>query len=304
MSGRGSVQLQAVLYQTDPGILLRAIRAIDRAAETAAGNGLKVSLRWGDASETPVFEKAAWNAFTLEGPHLSKMDYRFFGENTGYGRGNNLLGLDSDADYLLIMNPEIMLPPHGIIDLTDPFRDPAVGMTEARQIPVEHPKEYHPETMETEWCSGACFMIPGALFQALKGFDSETFFMYCEDVDLSWRVRMAGRKLYYQPLCGVFHGRTLSERGENQASETERCHTVYSEAMLAYKWSYPEYARERITQAVRRGDPGGEEAMTLFRRKERTGGLPVFVDPEHRVAHIIQFPETGGMLFTGHRFQL
>ncbi len=304
MSSKGSVQLQAVLYHTDSQVLYRSIRAIDRAAEIAAGKGLEVSLRWGDASETPLFEKEAWEKITREGPHLSKMDYCFFGENTGYGRGNNLLARESEADYLLIMNPEIVLPPQGIKDLAEPFRDPTVGITEARQIPVEHPKEYHPETMETEWCSGACFMIPGALFKTMKGFDTQTFFMYCEDVDLSWRVRMAGRRLYYQPLCGVFHGRTLSERGENQASETERCHTVFSEAMLAYKWSYPEYARERITQAARRGDPGGEEAMALFRKKERAGRLPVFVDPEHRVAHITQYPETGGMLFTGHRFQL
>jgi len=29
------------------------------------------------------------------------------------------------------------------------------------------------------------------LFLELQGFDADTFFLYCDDVDLSWRVRLA-----------------------------------------------------------------------------------------------------------------
>ena len=210
----------------------------------------------------------------------------------------------NDPDYLMIMNPEIILSPNAIVDLLSPFEDCRTGITEARQLPVEHPKEYDPKTGETEWASGACFMIPGKLFQDLKGFDTKTFFMYCEDVDLSWRVRLSGRKVLYQPLAGVFHPRRLSTGGRNQASSTEMKYTVLSEALLAYKWSYPDYARERIQLAAERRDPGSEDALRLFREMEQKGELPEMTDPEHRIAHIIQYPESGGMLFARHRFQL
>ena len=81
-------------------------------------------------------------------------------------------------------------------------------------------------------------------------------------------------------------------------------YTVLSEALLAWKWSWPEYARQRIGLAVRRGDPGAEEAKNVFEKMERDGQLPDFTDPEHRIAHIVQYPESGGMLFAAHRYQL
>ncbi len=304
MMGTGGIQIQAVLYRSDPSVLFRAIRAIDQASVLAQAKGKSVSLVWGDASEKPVFSAREWDAIKQAAPHLANMEYRFFQENTGYGKGNNLLAAGSNAEMLLIMNPEIILSPKAITDLLSPFEDSGTGITEARQIPVEHPKEYDKKTGETEWASGACFMIPAKLFEDLKGFDTNNFFMYCEDVDLSWRVRMTGRKVLYQPLAGVYHPRRLSTEGRNQASSTEMKYTVLSEALLAYKWSYPRYARERILKAAERGDPGGQEALQIFREREQQGQLPDMLDPEHRIAHIIQYPGSGGMLFTWHRYQL
>ena len=164
-----TVQIQAVLYHNQPEQLNRAIQTLDAAAATAGEQGWTVQLRWGDASESPVYSKAEWNAMEKACPHLQRMAYSIFNRNTGYGAGNNLLAHESAADYLLIMNPEILLPPTALLDLLAPFADPWIGMTEARQIPVEHPKEYDPETMETEWCSGACFVIPTDLFRRLGG---------------------------------------------------------------------------------------------------------------------------------------
>ena len=301
MTKAGGIQVQAVLYRNDPEELRRCLRSIDRAAEFA---GVPVSLRWGDASEEPVFTPEAWEATRREATHLTRAEYRFFGENTGYGRGNNRLAAESEAAYLLIMNPEILLPPRGIAELLAPFDDPETGLTEARQIPVEHPKDYDFKTGETEWASGACFMIPRVLFETLGGFDTETFFMYCEDVDLSWRIRLQGKKLIYRPEAGVFHARRLSDKGRNQASRTEQEYTVLSEALLAYKWSYPRYARERIGKAAERGDPGSAAAQRRFEALEQAGKLPDFLDPEHKIARIRQFPQSGGMLFTAHRFGL
>jgi N-acetylglucosaminyl-diphospho-decaprenol L-rhamnosyltransferase len=45
-----------------------------------------------------------------------------------------------------------------------------------------------------EWVNGACMVIPRALWGQLAGFD-ERYFMYCEDVDLCLRIRLAGKRL-------------------------------------------------------------------------------------------------------------
>ena len=304
MASKCKLQIQAVLYHNDHDSLYKALSALDNAAHRASARFDSVRVLWGDASAQPVYTDDDVAALRAEFVHLSGFEYRFFNENTGYGKGNNRLAQEADSDYLLVMNPEIIIGPNGLCDLLAPFADDSVGLVEARQIPVEHPKEYDGQTFETPWSSGACFMISTALFHALGGFDTDTFFMYCEDVDLSWRIRLAGKKLYYQPLAGVYHAKYLQQSGGNQPSKTEVFYTVLAEALLAYKWSYPHYARERIRIAAQNGYPGGKEALAAFTALESSGKLPDMLDPTHQVAKIRQFAQSGGMLFARHRYGL
>ncbi len=299
-----TLQIQAVLFRNDREQLMRALKTVDQAAKIGKDCFNRIVLSWGDASPEPIYSEEELETLRRELQNLDAVNYTFFGENTGYGGGNNRLGLAAEADDLLIMNPEICLPPRALTDLYATFADPAAGIAEARQIPVEHPKYFDPETLETDWCSGACFMIPAALFRELGGFDTETFFMYCEDVDLSWRVRLAGKKIFYQAKTGVFHPKYLSARGKSEAGQGEKRFTILSDALLAWKWSFPYYARERIRQAVNRGDDGADEAQREFSRREALGQLPDMLDPEHKIAYIRFYPQSGGMLFAKHRFSL
>ena len=50
-------------------------------------------------------------------------------------------------------------------------------------------------------------LIPRPIFDAVGGFD-EGFFMYCEDVDLSWRARAAGFRTLTCPAALLFHPNT------------------------------------------------------------------------------------------------
>lgn len=52
--------------------------------------------------------------------------------------------------------------------------------------------------------SGACLAVPRPTWERLGGF-SEHFFMYCEDVDLSLRLRLAGGRLAVIPEARVIH---------------------------------------------------------------------------------------------------
>ena len=58
---------------------------------------------------------------------------------------------------------------------------------------------------EADYCSGACIAIDRALFETIGGFDTRFAPAYCEDSDLAFAVRKAGRKVFYQPLATVAH---------------------------------------------------------------------------------------------------
>jgi GT2 family glycosyltransferase len=60
------------------------------------------------------------------------------------------------------------------------------------------------EPTEVGFLSGACMAIPLTTWRRLGGF-AEDFFMYCEDVDLSLRLRLLGGKLAVIPAARVTH---------------------------------------------------------------------------------------------------
>lgn len=57
---------------------------------------------------------------------------------------------------------------------------------------------------EVGFLSGACLAIPRTTWEAVGGF-AEHFFMYCEDVDLSLKLRLAGGRLAVTPDARVTH---------------------------------------------------------------------------------------------------
>jgi GT2 family glycosyltransferase len=58
--------------------------------------------------------------------------------------------------------------------------------------------------MPVGFLSGACLSIPAATWRALGGF-SEHYFMYCEDVDLSLRLRLLGKRIGVMPDAVAIH---------------------------------------------------------------------------------------------------
>lgn len=64
---------------------------------------------------------------------------------------------------------------------------------------------------EVEVLAGAFMMIKKEVLDKTGGFD-ETFFMYGEDVDLSYRIRKAGYKNYYFPGVSIIHFKGESTR--------------------------------------------------------------------------------------------
>ena len=162
--------------------------------------------------------------------------------NGGFGSGHNHLMAFSfeklGATHYLCLNPDGMLHPEALTYLYEAIKfHPLPAMIEARQFPGEHPKFYDGDTLETDWCSAACLIIPQFLFELTSGFD-DRFFMYCEDVDLCWRVWEAGYKCVVAPKA-LFHHQVASRAPNPNANRW----MLESGRLLANKWRAPRFQR-------------------------------------------------------------
>jgi GT2 family glycosyltransferase len=54
------------------------------------------------------------------------------------------------------------------------------------------------------WASGAALFLKAEIFHSLNGFD-ESFFAHQEEIDLCWRMQLAGYKVYVEPKSVVYH---------------------------------------------------------------------------------------------------
>ena len=284
MNNKVSIQIQAVIYHNQKKNLLKTIEHIHNALRTVTDTVGRVEFVYGDASKTPTFSTEEVMEITHRFSDRLQFRYVFFNENTGFGKGQNLLGEGCTTDYILIMNPDIIVTPTFFTEMLLPFSDPSVGMTEARQTPVEHHKAYDFNTLETGWASLACAMVPTEIWKQLDGIDSDSFFMYCEDVDFSWRLRLLGYKIIYCPKAPVYHAKRLSPLGKWQPGHSEIYYSAESHLMMAHKWSHPKRKRELLKQ-YQKGDSMYREIAEKFLERERKGLLPTPIDPNHKVAY-------------------
>lgn len=87
--------------------------------------------------------------------------------------------------------------------------------------------------------SGAFFLTSKDLMNKLKGFDDKTFFLYGEDLDLSYRVKELGFKIIYFPKYKVLHLKSISglKKSNNKIKTASKKH-FYSAMRKFYKKHY------------------------------------------------------------------
>jgi GT2 family glycosyltransferase len=144
------------------------------------------------------------------------------GENLGFCEGNNRAAVQARGQYLFFLNNDTWLEPDCLEKLvTETRRADAAAATpwvlnyadDTHQdlgflgfdifgLPVSSPPAR--ETREVFIACGSACLIDQAVFRQIGGFDRE-FFMYADEVDLSWRVWIAGRKIVGVPGARVHH---------------------------------------------------------------------------------------------------
>ena len=170
-------------------------------------------------------------------------------DNRGFAAACNQGAAGSTSDYVLFLNPDTLLPREAlevpVLFLEGPatrdigicgvpmvdhqglpstscarFPTPVVIIGEAtglsRILPtVFKPQLIEPQVQETsrdvDQIIGAFFLVRGEVFRRLGGFD-ERFFMYSEEIDLSYRAAQQGLRSYLLADVTVAHAGGRSSR--------------------------------------------------------------------------------------------
>jgi len=235
----GTLVLGIVTYNNPPSELRRLVHSIEIAAQCLAGTNVNLEVFVIDNAEECPY------------PGTTHSLTRFASRgNIGFGSAMNVLMLEAfanrQAEWFLCVNPDGVLHSNSLRELLLSSLEHTSGLIEARQFPEEHVKEYDPDTLDTNWASGACLLIQKDAYAMTGGFD-DNFFMYLEDVDLSWRARAAGLPVKVAPNALFGH----AVLGRPSTAQTDK-HFLMSGRYLAHKWNNPRFLRWAEDELVKR----------------------------------------------------
>ena len=293
-----SLRVQLVLYRNSQGAIDRWLASVATATALARDRGLvaRTVLAIGDSSPQPILNKPDELQESLVGAPFDAVTYEHFGANLGSAGGHNRLFGALAEDLVLVLNPDAYASPRLLIELVSPLVDPSVGIVEGRQIPVEHPKAHHLELGDTGWACGACFLARSAVVRDGGGFDPDLFFLYGDDVDFSWRARLAGWRIVHRPTARVFHDKRLTIDGVLEVTDAERRYAAEAAVLLPWRYSRPDLAETNLRALENSRDAVLQRIARELRERQRHGRLPEPLDPDGTVAEFV------GDNFAEHRF--
>lgn len=164
-------------------------------------------------------------------------------KNRGYAGGCNVGIQASNAEYVLLLNDDTLIEPEAIAALVQTMAEnPTLGGAQPKLLNIQNRIQFdyagacgglmdifgypfafgrtfmyleedkgqfdHPS--EIFWACGTCAMFRRSALQEV-GLLDEDFFAHMEEIDLAWRLHLAGYRLARVPQAVVFHysGHTL-----------------------------------------------------------------------------------------------
>ena len=171
-------------------------------------------------------------------------------ENVGFARANNQAIEQTDGDYVLLLNPDVVVAPGALAAAIEFLEDtpdvsilgPKILLPDGRLDPAAHRSFKTPATYlyrvtglsrlfprhrsfgryylsyldedaiaDVDSVVGAFLLIRRSVIDRI-GLLDERFFMYCEDEDWCWRAKAAGGRVVYHPGIVVHHRKGSSAR--------------------------------------------------------------------------------------------
>lgn len=177
--------------------------------------------------------------------------------NRGFAAGCNLAARQATGDCIAFVNNDVRADVHWLEELIRPLEsDPGVIAVQSLVLLYDEPDLINTSATTLNflgigWCrdyrrpraaaqvgeipivSGAAFAMRHQTFLDVGGFDEE-YFMYHEDVDLSWRLRLIPGQLVLAPASVVYHKyRFVRNAQKNYFLERNRLITLFKNCHLA-----------------------------------------------------------------------
>jgi GT2 family glycosyltransferase len=160
-----------------------------------------------------------------------------FNHNHGYARGYALALPQIEAEYYVLLNSDVEVTPNWLdplVSLLDNDQSIAAAMPKIIAYNARDSFEYagaaggfidrfgypfcrgriltaiekdtgqYDDTREVFWASGACMFLRSSAYSKTGGLDGD-FFAHMEEIDLCWRLKRLGYKIYYCAESVIYH---------------------------------------------------------------------------------------------------
>lgn len=182
-------------------------------------------------------------------------------ENFGFSKANNQAFQHSQGEYILLLNSDTEVINEGVKHLLDFMKEnkevdiaggklfnqdgtPQPSCGPFYSLPVSFlmlflkgdkfkVTRWSPKKVcEVDWVSGACLMAKRGVFEKIS-FD-ENIFMYMDEIELLYRAKKAGFKVFFNPKARFFHlGAASSEEKKTPVLN------IYVGLLYFYKKHHP-----------------------------------------------------------------
>jgi GT2 family glycosyltransferase len=148
--------------------------------------------------------------------------------NIGFGAGCNLAARESIGEFVFLLNPDAIPRPGWLAPLLGRIEEPGVGSVQALLCLADRPDSVNaagcvihitgsawmdrfgsavasePQSRDVTYACGAATLMRRTLFEDLHGFSDE-YFIYHDDLELGWRMRLRGLRSVLEPASRIDH---------------------------------------------------------------------------------------------------
>jgi GT2 family glycosyltransferase len=251
--GQAPIVVAVVSWNTR-ALLHRCLESLRDAADAGTAEVWVVDNASADGSDALVRERHPW-------ARLVAVE-----QNIGYGRAVNLVAGQTSSPWFVFANADVAVQPGALERLVAAGEsDPGAGIIAPRLVlpggETQHLAWAFPTVMNAlaqnlgprllpgriadelallgawnpdrarriPWAVGACLLVRRSAWEQIGGFDP-ALWMSAEDLDLGWRMRVAGWATRYEPTAVVLHDESSATRtvwGDELRIHWQRC---------AYAW--------------------------------------------------------------------
>ena len=219
--------------------------------------------------------------------------------NLGFAAGNNLALRELTTPYAVLLNNDTRVRPGWLAALVAAAEsEPWVGSVQAKLVFAERPGvlqstgtlllsdgsggdrgsgepddgRYGRREEVFAACAAAALYTREALAEV--GLLDESFFMYYEDTDLGWRLRLAGWKTLFEPAAVVEHAHAATAAA---GSPFMRFHSERNRLLMVLKNAPPRFVLGAFTSLGRRAAAAAQPAGPTAQGHSRAAVLLSFL---------------------------